>query len=76
MDSLRLSLNYHASEKMDVNLGIRYEKFETADWALDGVAPDTIPVVLTMGANSYDYDVWVVGIGVRYRIGGQEAASK
>jgi MtrB/PioB family decaheme-associated outer membrane protein len=76
MDSLRLSLNYHASEKMDVNLGIRYEKFETADWALDGVAPDTIPVVLTMGANSYDYDVWVVGIGVRYRIGGQDAASK
>ena len=76
MDSLRLSLTYNASEKMDVNLGIRYEKFETADWALDGVEPDTIPVVLTMGANSYDYDVWVVGIGFRYRIGGQEAASK
>jgi len=75
MDSLRLSLNYNASEKMDVNLGIRYERFETADWALDGVQTDTIPVVLTMGANSYDYDVWVVGIGVRYRIGGQEAAS-
>jgi MtrB/PioB family decaheme-associated outer membrane protein len=69
MDSLRLSLNYNASEKMDVTLGIRYEQFETADWALDGVSPDTIPVVLTMGANSYDYDVWVVGIGVRYRIG-------
>jgi opacity protein-like surface antigen len=76
MDSLRLSLNYNASERMDVNVGVRYEKFETADWALDGVQPDTIPVVLTMGANSYDYDVWVVGIGVRYRIGGQEAASK
>jgi len=69
MDSLRLSLNYNASEKMDVTLGIRYEQFASADWALDGVSPDTIPVVLTMGANSYDYDVWVVGIGVRYRIG-------
>jgi len=75
MDSLRISLNYNASERMDVNLGIRYERFETADWALDGVLPDTIPVVLTMGANSYDYDVWVVGIGVRYHIGGKEAAS-
>jgi len=75
MDSLRLSLNYNASEKMDINLGIRYERFKTADWALDGVSPDTIPVVLTMGANSYDYDVWVVGIGVRYRIGGQQAES-
>jgi MtrB/PioB family decaheme-associated outer membrane protein len=75
MDSLRLSLNYKASERMDVNLGIRYEQFETADWALDGVLPDTMPVVLTMGANSWDYDVWVVGIGVRYRIGGQQAES-
>jgi MtrB/PioB family decaheme-associated outer membrane protein len=75
MDSLRLSLNYNASERMDVNLGIRYEQFDTADWALDGVLPDTIPVVLTMGATSWDYDVWVVGIGVRYRIGGKEAES-
>jgi len=75
MDSLRLSLNYKASERMDVNLGIRYEQFETADWALDGVLPSTMPVVLTMGANSWDYDVWVVGIGVRYRIGGQQAES-
>ena len=75
MDSLRLSLNYNASERMDVNLGIRYEQFDTADWALDGVLPDTMPVVLTMGATSWDYDVWVVGIGIRYRMGGQETES-
>jgi len=23
-----------------------------------------------MGADAWDYDVWVVGIGFRYRIGG------
>lgn len=69
MDSLRLSLNYNISERFDANFAIRYERFETADWALDGVAPDTIPSVLTMGASPYDYDVWVVGIGFRYRIG-------
>ena len=72
MDSLRLSLNYNMSERLDWNLGLRYEQFKTADWALDGVAPDTIPVVLTMGADSYDYDVWVIGIGVRYRIGAEK----
>jgi MtrB/PioB family decaheme-associated outer membrane protein len=76
MDSLRLSLNYNMSERMDWNLGVRYERFETADWALDGVEPDTIPVVLTMGANSYDYDVWVIGIGVRYRIGPEKPAKQ
>lgn len=72
MDSLRLALNYTISERFDANIAIRYERFETADWALDGVAPDTIPSVLTMGADAYDYDVWVVGIGFRYRIGGGE----
>lgn len=69
MDSLRLSLRYQASERFDATVGIRWERFESADWALDGVLPDTIPSVLTMGASSYDYDVWVVGLGFRYRIG-------
>ncbi len=69
MDSLRLTMNYEMSERMDLNFGLRYERFETSDWALDGVQPDTMPVILTMGADAYDYDVWVVGIGVRYRIG-------
>ncbi len=72
MDSMRLTLRYNVSERFDANVGVRYERFETADWALDGVAPDTIPSVLTMGADAYDYDVWVIGIGFRYRIGGQE----
>jgi len=69
MDSLRLSLNYKISERFDASIGIRYERFETADWALEGVQPDTIPAVLTMGASPYDYDVWVAGIGFRYRMG-------
>jgi MtrB/PioB family decaheme-associated outer membrane protein len=68
MDSLRLSLNYNLSERFDVNFALRYEQFETADWALDGVEPDTIPGILTMGADAWDYDVWVVGIGFRYRV--------
>jgi len=71
MDSLRLSLNYRVSERFDANFAIRYERFETADWAIDGVAPATIPAILTMGADAWDYDVWVVGIGFRYRIGGE-----
>ena len=25
-------------------------------------------LVLTMGADAYDYDVWIIGIGVRYRM--------
>jgi len=69
MDSLRLSLRYKISERFDAHIGARYERFETADWALNGVLPDTLPTILTMGANPYDYDVFVVGIGFRYRVG-------
>ena len=46
----------------------QWERFETKDWALDGVLPDTLPTVLTMGASAYDYDLWAIGIGVRYKI--------
>ena len=42
--------------------------------ALAGVQPDTIPTVLTMGAQPYDYDVWVVGLSFRYLVGGREIA--
>jgi len=72
MDSLRLTLRYKISDRFDANVGVHYERFETADWALNDVQPDTIPAVLTMGASPYDYDVWVFGIGFRYRIGSQE----
>jgi MtrB/PioB family decaheme-associated outer membrane protein len=69
MDSLRLSLRYVVSARFDATFGARWERFEANDWALEGVQPDTLPTVLTMGASPYDYDVWVVGVGFRYKIG-------
>jgi len=69
MDSLRLTLSYEWSEKLSTDFIARWETFETADWALDGVLVDTLPSVLTMGATSYDYDVWAFGISFRYRMG-------
>jgi MtrB/PioB family decaheme-associated outer membrane protein len=71
MDSLRLTLSYEWSDKLSTDFIARWETFETADWALDGVLPDTVPSVLTMGATSYDYDVWAFGISFRYRTGEQ-----
>ena len=35
----------------------------------------TIPVILTLGAKPYDYDVFMFGIGFRYTIGGAEASA-
>ena len=69
MDSLRLALSYNASDRLAIDVNARWERFEAEDWGLEGVAPDTISSVLTMGANPYDYDVWVFGIGFRYSVG-------
>jgi MtrB/PioB family decaheme-associated outer membrane protein len=74
LDSLRLTMNYQRSEKLGFDLSLRYESFQTNDWAIAGVQPDTIPTVLSLGADPYNYDVWVIGLSFRYRIGAAKAA--
>ena len=75
LDSLKLTLNYMHSERLNVDLSLRYESFMTSDWAISGVQPDTIPNVLSLGEDPYDYDVWVLGVSFRYLIGGVDPAS-
>ena len=72
LDSLRISIDYAHSERLDMSFGIRYESFDTRDWSVDGVLPDTLPTILTLAAESYDYDVWVVGVGFHYRLGSRQ----
>ena len=71
LDSLQARILYHWSEKLEAGLQLRYENFSTDDWALQGVAPDTLPTILTLGAQPYDDDVWLAGISFRYLIGEQ-----
>ncbi|MGB5244994.1 MAG: MtrB/PioB family decaheme-associated outer membrane protein [Woeseia sp.] len=69
LDFLRVALNYRRSEKLTIDLNLRYQRFRAEDWALEGVGPATIPAVLTLGALPYSPEVYVVGAGFRYRIG-------
>ena len=66
IDHLRLMLGYQRSERMGFHLSVTYQQFEAQDWALQDVAPDTIPVVLSLGAMPYDEDSLWVGLGFRY----------
>ena len=69
LDSLRLKAGYRWSDRWETTVYVRYEKFSADDWALQDVEPDTLPAVLTLGADPYDYDVWAIGIGFRYQVG-------
>jgi MtrB/PioB family decaheme-associated outer membrane protein len=71
-DDLRLTLSYQSSDRLQWNLDLRYYRFNTEDWALDGLAPAAAPSLLSLGAAPYDEDVFVVGFGVRYSIGVSE----
>lgn len=70
LDYLRFKLSYQRSDRLELTMNIRYQSFSTEDWALEGVDPASIPVILTLGANPYDDEVVIFGLGFRYLIGG------
>jgi hypothetical protein len=70
LDSATIEAAYRWTERLDATFDLRYERFKVEDYTL--VSPSTLPTVLTLGAQPYDYDVWAVGIGIRYRFGGGE----
>ncbi len=72
LDSIRLKLRYAKSDRLDIDAGFRFESFSSSDWALACVEPNTIPAVLSLGADTYDYDVWVFSVSFRYIIGEQD----
>jgi MtrB/PioB family decaheme-associated outer membrane protein len=65
-----LEVEYRATAALDVIGLFRYEHFDSHDWALDGIRPDTVPAILASGADAWDYDASLIGISVRYRFGG------
>lgn len=70
LEHLRLMLSYQQSERLAFTMNLRYQSFLAKDWALEGVEPATIPSVLTLGAQPYDEDQVIFGLGFRYSIGG------
>ena len=58
--------DYNLNERSILHVQYRYEDYSESNWAIDGVAPDTINNVLTMGEVSPDYSVGVFDVSFRY----------
>jgi MtrB/PioB family decaheme-associated outer membrane protein len=66
LDSLRLYLDYQVRDNLKVRAGYWYEHYSSSDWALDNVFPATVPQLLSLGANAYNYNVNTVLLSVNY----------
>jgi len=65
--TLSLNATYRLKEDMDLRLGYLYERYRSDDWTVDGVGPDTIPNVLSLGERSPNYSVNLYSAAVRVR---------
>ena len=61
-----LATRYRFTESLSVRLGYAFERLVVDDWALDGLAPATLPRVLTTGQTTPDYRVHVVALSFIY----------
>jgi len=65
-DVVKIYANYKINEKMWVNGSYWYESYDSQDWHLDGVQPDTVGNLLAFGAQSPHYRVNVLRLALRY----------
>ena len=67
LDSLKLYATYRLKENLSLQAGYWMERYDSRDWMLDGVAPATIPNVLTMGLQAPQYRVNVLRLSLKYK---------
>jgi len=63
----RFHISYLAGDHWGWKLLAEHESYESEDWYVDGLGPDGISNILTMGQISPSYDVMVLRMMVSYR---------
>ncbi len=64
---VQLYADYRLRDNLTLHAAYWYENYDSSDWMLDGVAPDTVPNMISFGEVSPEYDVQVVMMSARYR---------
>jgi len=58
---------YKLKDNMSIVGSYAYEHYDSDDWRLDGIAPATVPNLLTFGNQSPRYNVSVLRVALRYK---------
>ena len=69
LNSLKADLKYEFSDRLELLFSWWYENLDSEDWALQGIGPATLPNVLALGADPYNYSVNYVTLSASYRFG-------
>lgn len=67
LDTLKLYADYRMEENLTLHAAYWYEHYNSKDWMLDGVYPNTIPNVIAFGEQSPHYNAHAVMMSARYR---------
>ena len=66
--NLNLGLSYPYNDSLTLRFDYIFERMDSDDWALDGVNPDTIPNLLALGADAWNYNVNIFYFSARWVI--------
>jgi MtrB/PioB family decaheme-associated outer membrane protein len=58
---------WHYRENLSIKLDYQYWSYEDEDWAINGVAPNSIDKVLSLGEKEADEDLHYIGTSIIYR---------
>jgi MtrB/PioB family decaheme-associated outer membrane protein len=64
--NFNLGLSYPYNDSLTFRFDYIFESLDSDDWALDGVNPDTIPNLLALGADAWNYDANVFYFSARW----------
>jgi MtrB/PioB family decaheme-associated outer membrane protein len=67
LNTVKLYADYRVKENLTLHTAYWYEHYDSKDWMIDGVNPDTIPNVISFGEDSPSYNVHAVMMSARYR---------
>jgi MtrB/PioB family decaheme-associated outer membrane protein len=67
MTNFRVYMDYDVNERWGWGLDAYREQYDSSDWYDDGLGPLDVSGLLTMGAQSPDYDVLVVRMVARFK---------